>query len=123
MAIPYLEKDSSDPSLPMNRPIPRRAQMQKWCSAEKAIFDAVQVVEAMAADSRLTAAVNLLHAARSQVADFVDGITRDDSTSLSLAQTIERQLCDPTVPPRWDDFEDADWRLIAEKLRETSSHS
>jgi hypothetical protein len=50
--------------------------MQEWCQAEKAIFDAVKAVEATGADQRLTAAANLLHAARSQVADFVDGITR-----------------------------------------------
>lgn len=72
----YLDKDSSDPSLPMNRPIPRRSQMQQWCSAEKAIYDAMQVVEEMGADPRLTAAVNLLAAAKSQVSDFMEGITR-----------------------------------------------
>ena len=76
MSIPYLEKLSSDPSLPMNRSIARRSQMQKWHAAERAIFDAIQVVETMGADPRLTQAINLLKTAKSQVADFVDGVTR-----------------------------------------------
>lgn len=54
--------------------IPRRIQMEQWVPAEKAIYDAVQIVEAMGADPRLTEAVNLLAEARARVADFVDGV-------------------------------------------------
>lgn len=54
--------------------IPRRIQMQQWCEAERKIYDAMQAVEAMAADVRLTDAVVLLGAARDRVADFVDGV-------------------------------------------------
>lgn len=54
--------------------IPRRAQMQQWTPAERAIYDALQAVEAMPADERLTDAVVLLGAARDSVADFVDGV-------------------------------------------------
>lgn len=53
---------------------PRRIQMQKWVPAERAINDAVQVVEGMGADVRLTDAVVCLGAARDRVADFVDGV-------------------------------------------------
>lgn len=53
---------------------PRRASVQLWTPAEKAIADAVAAVEAAGADVRLTDAVVLLQAARDSVADFVDGI-------------------------------------------------
>lgn len=59
----------------MSDDIPRRARIDKFVPAEKAIYDAVQAVEAMAADTRLTDAVVLLQQARSKVADFVDGVT------------------------------------------------
>jgi hypothetical protein len=42
--------------------------------AERAIVNAVQAVEALGADVRLTDAVVLLQAARDSVADFVDGV-------------------------------------------------
>ena len=54
--------------------IPRRNQMQQWCEAERAIQDAVQAVENMAADPRLTSAQILLGQARGLVADYVDGV-------------------------------------------------
>lgn len=54
--------------------IPRRIQMQKWCEAERLIQGAVDEVERMGADVRLTDAVVLLAAARDRVADFVDGV-------------------------------------------------
>lgn len=52
----------------------RRIDLTRMTPAEKAIYDAVQAVEAMPADVRLTDAVILLQAARESVADFVDGI-------------------------------------------------
>lgn len=58
----------------MTDEIPRRARMEQWSEAERAIYDAMLKVEAMPADVRLTDAVTLLDAARSSVADFVDGI-------------------------------------------------
>jgi len=51
---------------------PRRADMNRWHPAERAIQDAVQVVEEMGADVRLTDAVVLLGQARAKVADFID---------------------------------------------------
>lgn len=54
--------------------IPRRARMDQWTPAERSIYDAMQAVEEMPADVRLTNAVNLLHQARDLVADFVDNI-------------------------------------------------
>jgi hypothetical protein len=53
---------------------PRRNQVQKWVPAERAISDAVQAVEVMGADVRLTDAVILLGRAQGRVADFVDGV-------------------------------------------------
>ena len=56
--------------------IPRRNRIDQFVPAEKAIWDAVQLVEDLGADVRLTNAVNLLNQAREQVADFVDGVTK-----------------------------------------------
>lgn len=52
---------------------PRRHRIDQWVPAERAIHDAVQAVEVMGADVRLTEAVILLGRARDSVADFVDG--------------------------------------------------
>jgi hypothetical protein len=51
--------------------------MDRWCDAELAISRAVDEVEKMPADLRLTDAVILLSEARGKVADFVDQIPRD----------------------------------------------
>lgn len=53
---------------------PRRIRMDLWEPAEKAIGTAVQEVEKMAADVRLTNAVILLLKARDLVADFIDNV-------------------------------------------------
>ncbi len=66
--------------------IPRRSQMTQWTPAERAIYEAVQAVEAMPADPRLTEAVVLLQAARDYVADFVDGIERSRTGYVPLAR-------------------------------------
>jgi hypothetical protein len=52
--------------------VPRRNRIDLFVPAEKAIFDAMQEVEKMEADVRLTDAVILLQKAREKVADFVD---------------------------------------------------
>ncbi len=54
--------------------VPRRARLDQMTPAERAIYDAVQAVEAMPTDVRLTDAVVLLGGARESVADYVDGI-------------------------------------------------
>lgn len=62
---------------PHTRPdgFPTRSDMQHWSEGERAIFDAVQVVEHMGGSPALTDAVNLLQRARSRVADHVEGET------------------------------------------------
>lgn len=57
--------------------IPRRIQMQKWTPAEMAIYKAVESVEAMPADTRLTYAVCKLQDAKNLVADFVDNVSTE----------------------------------------------
>ena len=52
--------------------VPRRNRLDLFVPAEKAIFDAMQEVEKMDADVRLTHAVILLQKAQEKVADFVD---------------------------------------------------
>lgn len=54
--------------------VPRRIDRLRHTPAERAITDAMQVVEEMAADVRLTQAVILLGRARDLVADYVDGM-------------------------------------------------
>lgn len=55
-----------------NNEVPRRARMDLYVPAEKAIHDAMQEVEGMAADELLTEAVDLLQQAQNKVADYVD---------------------------------------------------
>ena len=50
----------------------RRSQMLLWTPAERAIFDAMQAVEAMPAHPLLTEAVQMLAQAQDRVADFVE---------------------------------------------------
>jgi hypothetical protein len=63
--------------------IPRRCRLDLLTPAERAIVDAVCAVEALPADTRLTDAVVLLQSARDKVADFVDGVPRDDNREMS----------------------------------------
>lgn len=55
---------------------PRRACVDQFTSAEKAIFDALQEVEKLGADGLLTDAVILLGEAQNKVADWLEGGTR-----------------------------------------------
>jgi hypothetical protein len=52
--------------------IPRRNRLDQMTPAEKAIFDAKQVVEEAGAHELLTKAVILLGEAQEAVADYVD---------------------------------------------------
>lgn len=52
--------------------IPRRNRTDLYTPAETAIFDAIDAVEALGADTRLTDAVNLLGDAKSKVADYIE---------------------------------------------------
>lgn len=54
--------------------VPRRNRIDLFTPAERAIYDAMQAVEDLPADVRLTRAVIKLGEARALVADFVDGV-------------------------------------------------
>lgn len=56
----------------MSNTIPRRSRLDLHTPAERAIYDAIQEVEKIGADVRLTRAVLLLSEAKGLVADFVD---------------------------------------------------
>lgn len=56
----------------MSGDIPRRNRLDLMTPAELAIFAAVEAVEKVGADVRLTEAVILLGQARAKVADYVD---------------------------------------------------
>jgi hypothetical protein len=58
--------------------IARRSRIDLWSPAEKAIGLAVERVEAMPADVRLTDAVVLLSEARKKVADYLEGVNESD---------------------------------------------
>jgi len=51
---------------------PRRASIDHLTPAEMAIYNAIQEVEKMAADTRLTNAVLKLQEAKELVSDFID---------------------------------------------------
>lgn len=69
-AVMEKEKDSKIPF----SVVPRRNRIDLMTPAEKAIYDAVGLVESMGAHVRLTDAVVLLGQARSAVADYVDEV-------------------------------------------------
>jgi len=50
----------------------RRDRIDQFTPAEKAIWDAVKIIDAMPPHPWLTDSINLLHAARRRVADYVD---------------------------------------------------
>lgn len=56
---------------------PRRSDMGRWTQAEFEIQAAVECVEKLGADPRLTNAVILLGKARDRVADFIDKVNLD----------------------------------------------
>jgi hypothetical protein len=58
----------------MSNSFPRRNIVSQLIPVEKAIYDAMQMVEEMPADERLTDAVILLQKAKEKVADYIDGI-------------------------------------------------
>jgi hypothetical protein len=62
----------------MSNEVPRRCKLYEFTTTETAIYNAMQAVEALPADVRLTRAVCLLQQARELVADFVDGIPLKD---------------------------------------------
>lgn len=61
---------------------PRRCYLHKMTPAELAIFEAIQAVEKLPPDVRLTEAVVFLSKATDRVADFVDGINNMPSSEL-----------------------------------------
>ena len=91
--------------------VPRRNRVDKMSSGEYAIREAVQEVEAMGADVRLTQAVILLGEAKDKVADFVDGIPGSDVQSLS-----EGSLFSNCVFYRNEDDEDNDTSVKGDTL-------
>lgn len=53
---------------------PRRSRVDVMIAAEKAILAAMQEVELLGADTRLTDAIILLSKAKDKVSDYVDGV-------------------------------------------------
>lgn len=52
--------------------IPRRIDINRYWPAEQAIREAIQEIEKMGCDTKLTDAVVLLGQAKDKVADFID---------------------------------------------------
>jgi hypothetical protein len=86
-------------------------------SGEYAIREAVQEVEAMGADVRLTQAVILLGEAKDKVADFVDGIPGSDVQTFTNCVTVpEGSLFSNCVFYRNEDDEDNDTSVKGDTL-------
>ena len=66
---------------------PRRSQLDQCTPAELAIYAAMDEVEKVGSDSRLTDAITKLFEARNLVADFVDKIV--DRKNLPFGEAIE----------------------------------
>lgn len=107
-----------------NSAIPRRIQLEHMTLAERAIYDAVQVVEAAGCDVRLTEAVILLQKAWDKVADFVDGVEHPlvsypsggvDAENLRLARARIKALEDGIVA------ENRRTSLIEQELRDVKA--
>lgn len=58
--------------------VQRKMISTMWCPAEKAIYDAMQEVENMEGDVRLTDAVILLEQAQEKVAEYIDEQLRNN---------------------------------------------
>lgn len=72
---------------PIENKIPRRNRLDLNTPAELAVTNAVQEVERMGADVKLTEAVNLLAKAKEAISDYVDNeITKRDNPSPDSAQ-------------------------------------
>lgn len=82
---------------------PRRNDMTRWCSTERALQNAIDEVEEMGCDQRLTAAVVLLGEAKNRVADFVDGVEQKVGTRAPMTAHCFAWLIEKACPggPRW----------------------
>lgn len=83
--------------------IPRRNNLETITPAEKAISDAMALVEKLPADPRLTDAVVLLDKARHRVGDYIDGVDQTSatppiSTSKELYEAASKPLRHPKLP-------------------------
>lgn len=56
------------------RAVPRRCCVELLTPEERQIFKAIEMIESMGADSRLTEAVVSLMKARTWLADYIDGV-------------------------------------------------
>lgn len=72
--------------------LPRRQQMLLWHEAERQIQWAKEAVELAGADTRLTAALNLLHQAQERVADWVDGVHEHPIRPPQLLEVVAHPL-------------------------------
>lgn len=102
---------------------PTRADILHWTDAEHAIASAIQVVEKLGADVKLTEAVTLLSSAQDKVADFVESLPSENTTvrRTSVRDVLDASCptclagpnmhCAPTTEP--PSFHTARWRLAA----------
>ncbi len=77
--------------------IPRRIDRARWSPEETAIDAALQAVEELGADPRLTDAVTKLDEARGHVADFVDGVEPEPLPRKVTPEQIELLLRQATT--------------------------
>lgn len=89
----------------MESGIPRRNRLYLNEPAEIAIRAAVDEVEKLGADTRLTEAINLLQQAREKVADHIDG-PRDIAPLRSLVADLSDALSDEGISWSQDGLHD-----------------
>jgi hypothetical protein len=74
---------------------PRRQRLELNTPAEKSIYDAIQEVEKVGADVKLTEAITLLTKAKDLVSDFVDNhitFEKEDYDKFTAKELSQRQL-------------------------------
>lgn len=78
--------------------IPRRSRIDRYSPGETAIRAAMQAVEAMGADVRLTEAVIHLQDAQTRVADFVDGVAPEPALTKQVADSARGVVANNNCP-------------------------
>ena len=86
---------------PSHKELLRRDMVQHWCDAENDINEAMQTVESMGADPRLTEALHLLLKARNIVSDYWDekelGFVEYDHTETQVSMSQYAQFAKTDV--------------------------
>lgn len=96
-----------------NNEAPRRIRLDLNVPAELAIRKAVDEVEAMGADPKLTNAVILLGEAREMVADFIDKVPENETEAeITFGEKVVRTRFNPSNAGNVNFFKDSTAKIL-----------